>query len=109
MEEQVVGILEAVQEATPEIAAQAVACERLMNSVWIMVGLVGITVGSTVYRWLWKHWDEKDYLSPAILFGFILGFSLLATTCATGDLIGSYIAPDYYAAEAVVRLLRGGL
>jgi hypothetical protein len=32
-----------------------------------------------------------------------------AIVCATGDLVGSYIAPDYYAADAVLRMVGRGL
>lgn len=109
MEEQLVEILDAIQEVTPEIATQAVAYGRLVSSVWIAAGLIVAMLAATICCWCWKHWGERDYLGLAILSGCLFAISLLAIVCATGDLIGSYIAPDYYAAEAIVRLFRLGV
>jgi len=106
MEEQVVEILQAVRTVTPEVAAQAVAYGRWCNGVWAAVGGLGVVIASLVCRWLWRHWDEGEFDAPAIFFGFMLTICSLITICATGDLIGSYIAPDYYAADAVLRMVR---
>jgi len=108
MEEQVVEMLQAIQNVTPEVAAQAVAYGRWVNGMWAAAGGLGTVIASLVCRWLWRHWDDA-YLGPAIVFGFMLAICSLITVCATGDLVGSYIAPDYYAAEAVVRLLKIGV
>lgn len=107
MEEQVVAMMQAIQAITPEVAAQAVAYERWVNGVWAIVGFIGVVVSWLLCRRFWDGLDWDDSW-PAIVFGFVMAFALLVTVCATGDLVGSYIAPDYYAADAVLKMVRGG-
>ncbi len=109
MEEQLVGILEAVKEATPEVAAQAVAYGRWCNVCWLVSAIIGSWFAARACNFCHTHWDEKDYVGHAILAGVVLAICLLISVCSIGNLIGSYIAPDYFAADAVIRLFRLGV
>jgi len=106
MEEQVVEMLQAIQEVTPEVAAQAVVYGRWVNGVWAVVGGLGVVIASFVSHWFWRHRHDDDYVGPALGFGFMLVVCMLITVGATATLIGSYIAPDYYAADAVLHMVR---
>ena len=108
MEDQVVEMLQAIQEVTPEVAAQAVAYGRWCNVCWMLFALVGGFIAAKAARYCQDHWDGGDYVGPAICSGVILAICLLISVCAVGDLIGSYIAPDYFAVDAVLDMVRGG-
>ena len=109
MEKQLIGILETVQEITPEIASQAVAYWRLVNVAWIGVALLIAAFAARICFWCKKHWGERDYIPPAIFFGFVFIISSMVVVNVTIDLIGSYIAPDYYAAKAVIHMFHLGV
>lgn len=106
MEEQIVEILQAVKEVTPEIAAQAVAYGRWCDVCWMAVSLVVGFASARVGLLCCKHWDEHDYVVPAFITSCILAVSSLVWICSFGDLIGSFIAPDYFAAEAIIDMLK---
>ena len=106
MEDQVVEILRAVQEVTPEIASQAVSYGRWCNVCWIAFALVVSFLASRAIRLCCKHWDEHDYVVPAIISGIVLAICALIGICSMGDLVGSFIAPDYFAAEAIIDMLK---
>ena len=107
MEEQVVEMMQAIQTMTPEVAAQAVAYGRWVNGVWAFIGLIVAVISSIVCRWLWKK-EVGDYLGPFLCFCFVLIIAIAIVFGTIGDLVGSYIAPDYYAADAVLKMVRGG-
>ena len=109
MEEQVVEILQAVQEVTPEIASQAVTYGRWVNIAWLGVLLIVIAIAIKVFFYCKKHLIDVDFVGPAIFSSFVITLALLAGLAIATDLIGSYIAPDYYAAEAVIRMFRLGV
>jgi uncharacterized membrane protein len=106
MEEQIVEILQAVKEVTPEVAAQAVAYGRWCNVCWLVFALIGGLLAALVARLCYKNWDWNAYVPPAIISGIVLAICSLIGVCSTGDLIGSYIAPDYFAVEAVIDMFK---
>jgi len=108
MEDQVVEIMQAIQEVTPEVAAQAVAYGRWCNVCWMFFALILGLVAAKAARYCVVQWDGGDYVGPAIASGVVLAVALLISVCATGDLIGSYIAPDYFAVDAVLDMVRTG-
>jgi len=110
MEDQVVEIMQAIQEVTPEVAAQAVAYGRWCNICWMLFALVGGFLAARAARYCQSHWNDagSDYVGPAICSGVVLAICWLISVCAVGDLIGSYIAPDYFAVDAVLDMVRTG-
>ncbi len=106
MEDQVVEILRAVREVTPEVAAQAVAYGRWCNVCWMVAAILTGTAAAVVARVCYKNWDGDACVPPAIISGVVLAICLLISICSTGDLIGSYIAPDYFAVEAIIDMLK---
>ena len=106
MEEQIVEILRAVKEVTPEVAAQAVAYGRWCNVCWMVFALVLSVVAAFVARICYKEWDGDTCVGPAVISGLVLAICAVIGICSTGDLIGSYIAPDYFAVEAIIHMLK---
>ena len=106
MEEQIVEILQAVKEVTPEVAAQAVAYGRWCNVCWMAFALIGGLLAALVARLCYKNWDRDCCVVPANISGVVLAISLLMTISNVGDLIGSYIAPDYFAVEAIIDMFK---
>jgi hypothetical protein len=107
MEDQVVEMMQAIQTMTPEVAAQAVAYGRWINGVWALVGLIGAVIASVMCIWLWKR-GTGYWIGPFVCACFVLVLAMVITVSTIGNLVGSYIAPDYYAADAVIKMVRGG-
>ncbi len=104
-DEQIGSILETIQASAPELSAQAVAYYRVADIGWLAftVPLTGILL-TFCYRWA-KEWGESDYETGAVLSGLFALASFIVSLALAGDLVKSYVATDYYAAECIARLM----
>ena len=109
-DKQVGAILEAIRDVSPEVIEQAVMYHRICYSVWLVVLIPFIGVLIWLARYCAKRWDESDgYSISAVILGIVVfGFSVgyIGTACR---LAKTYYAPDYFAAECMIKLGRAGL
>ena len=107
-DKQVGEILEAIQDITPEVVAQAVAYSQVMNSVWLWIFFgAGVSFLIAFCRSLsiWKRYGKETYALIVFLSGCGMAFCFVGSAACANDLIKLSIAPDYYAAECIARLL----
>jgi hypothetical protein len=108
-------ILEAIQTITPEVAEQAVAYYRFTDMVWFviwaMIAVVAAKIGgrclTVVLRDGWYVYDTITGSGVAtIVSACVSGIAWLVCVGLACDLVATYIAPDYYAADCMVDLVR---
>lgn len=109
MEDQIVKILQAVQEVTPEIASQAIVYGQWCNVCWIVFAIILGLAAALVARFCRTQLNNStgmDCVLLAIAYGITLMICLLISVCNIGNLVGSYIAPDYYAVQAIIDMFK---
>ena len=109
-DKQVGAILEAIREVSPQVVEQAVTYCRILNSVWLVVLLllVGALIG--MCRWCAKRRAGDDgYITGAIVSAILACVFFAGCISVSMDLVKTYYAPDYYAAECMIELARSAL
>jgi len=103
------GILQDLQEVTPEVAAQAVAYWRMVDAIWL--GILGTVVLICTVLTLWalrmgkmRSYNRDGYDTTAIISGIVGALALLVGCVVAIDLVKTYVATDYYAAQCILSL-----
>lgn len=110
-DQQVGEILQAIQDVTPEVIKQAMAYSHFVNEVWLGIfGVVEIVLAIVFCRCLSivkrNGWfDKEGPVLTIVLSGYIIVICLIGSAACVNDLVKLSIAPDYYAAECVAKLL----
>jgi len=108
-------ILEAIREVTPEVAEQAVGYYQAIEIGWLValgtVALITLIVGVRSYLVVrQKGWMDYPNMTNhgvcVVISGIVGGIILLVCGGIASDLVCTFVAPDYYAAECVVELGR---
>jgi hypothetical protein len=105
-----------MQAVAPEVAEQAVLYNRFLMVAWAVIMVLVVMLAGVMLRYYRKQWGAADhyencdgYAAGAYISGVVGGGACFIFTILVVNLVSTYIAPDYYAADCMVELGRKAL